>query len=104
MNKIWQSKKSIPLDKTIEKFTVGPDLEMDAKLVEYDVLASTAHAAMLSKMGHLKNSDLNSEDENLDIFTGKETPEKIETCYTCGKKFDMNKEEGARIFRIKKPI
>ncbi len=53
---------------------------------------------------HLKNSDLNSEDENLDIFTGKETPEKIETCYTCGKKFDMNKEEGARYRCEKYPL
>lgn len=71
MNKIWQSKKSVPLDKTIEKFTVGPDLEMDARLIEYDVVASTAHAAMLSKVGHLKKSDFGKLKKELKVIFEK---------------------------------
>jgi hypothetical protein len=53
---------------------------------------------------HLKNSDSNREAENPKIVTEKEEPEKIETCYTCGKKFDMNKEEGARYRCEKYPL
>ena len=30
--------------------------------------------------------------------------EKIETCYTCGKKFDMNKEDGSRYRYEKFPL
>lgn len=36
------------------------------------------------------NEKPNSEKEN------GEVNEKIETCYTCGKKFDMNKDDGSR--------
>ena len=48
MSKLWDKGK--PLDKKIEKFTVGNDHELDQKLVEYDCKASIAHAKMLREM------------------------------------------------------
>ena len=57
----------------------------------------------LKKSGS-KNSDSNSEAKNTKTVTGNGKTEKIETCYTCGKKFDMNKEEGARYRCEKYPL
>ena len=76
-SKIWQSKKSVPLDATIEKFTVGPDLDMDARLVKYDVIASTAHAAMLSKMGHLKKLEFSKLKKELKTILDKVEADKF---------------------------
>lgn len=45
--KLW--KKSFTTEKKIDQFTVGNDRELDLILVEYDVLASKAHAKMLAK-------------------------------------------------------
>jgi argininosuccinate lyase len=53
--KLWQ--KDYPLDKEIEKFTVGNDPIIDLLLVKYDCLASIAHAKMLSEMGILNNEE-----------------------------------------------
>ncbi len=55
--KLWQ--KDYELNKQIEKFTVGNDPLIDLNLVEYDCIASTAHAAMLTKIGILKKTDFN---------------------------------------------
>ena len=55
--KLWQ--KDYELNKHIEKFTVGNDPLIDLNLVEYDCIASTAHAAMLTKIGILKKTDFN---------------------------------------------
>lgn len=54
MSKLWDKGK--PLDKKIEKFTVGNDNALDQKLVEYDCKASIAHAKMLREM-HLISSE-----------------------------------------------
>lgn len=51
MTKLWDSGSG--LDRQIERFTVGEDHVLDAKLVKYDCLASMAHAGMLAKMGIL---------------------------------------------------
>ncbi len=48
MTKLWQQKK---LNKIVEKFTVGNDYLLDAKLLKYDCIASIAHARMLCKIG-----------------------------------------------------
>ena len=50
----------------------------------------------------LKNSDPNSEES--EIHRGNQEDEKIKTCYTCGKKFDMNKEDGSRYRYGKFPL
>ncbi len=49
--KLWQ--KGGGPDRRIEEFTVGNDPELDLELVEYDCLASIAHARMLKKIGIL---------------------------------------------------
>lgn len=47
--KLWQTKKSVPLDPVVEQFTIGTDRIFDRFLVEFDAIASAAHAAMLAK-------------------------------------------------------
>lgn len=47
--KLWQKKYN--LNKKIEKYTVGNDHLIDLNLVEYDCIASIAHAKMLNKIG-----------------------------------------------------
>jgi len=47
----------------------------------------------------------NQTDDNLHEKSKKNMKsEKIETCYTCGKKFDMNKEDGSRYRYEKFPL
>ncbi len=47
--KLWD--KGFSTDKKIDHFTVGNDRELDLVLAKYDVIASKAHAKMLSKAG-----------------------------------------------------
>ncbi len=49
--KLWGSDTHV--DPEVERFTVGDDCEVDRELVEYDCLASMAHAKMLRRMGVL---------------------------------------------------
>ena len=56
MGKLWQ--KDYDLDKTIERFTVGDDVELDLELAEFDVLGSIAHARMLARIGILTKTEL----------------------------------------------
>ncbi len=56
------------------------------------------------KKSPVKNSDSNLIREKTKNVTENQDKEKIETCYTCGKKFDMNKEEGARYRCEKYPL
>lgn len=51
----------------------------------------------------VKNSDSPLSEEKKKV-TENQDNEKIETCYTCGKKFDMNKEERARYRYQKYPL
>jgi argininosuccinate lyase len=48
MTKLWQ--KNYNIDKEIETFTIGNDFLLDKALINYDVLGSIAHAAMLNKI------------------------------------------------------
>ncbi len=80
--KIWE--KGIPIDKMIEKFTVGRDREMDLFLAPFDVLGSIAHVKMLNSIGLISNEELplilnelvqiywNTQNDNFEIESGIE--------------------------------
>src|SRR5690606_23700944 len=53
--KLWD--KGFSTDKKIDHFTVGNDRELDLLLARYDVIASTAHAKMLGKIGLLTEKE-----------------------------------------------
>ncbi|MFH0978253.1 MAG: argininosuccinate lyase [Candidatus Woesearchaeota archaeon] len=55
--KLWLDKD---LDKEVEKFTVGNDYLLDARLLNYDCIASIAHAKMLHKIGALSGKESKS--------------------------------------------
>ena len=50
--KLWQ-KKQTKITEAVDRFTVGDDRNWDVRLAPYDVMASKAHAQMLSKVGLL---------------------------------------------------
>lgn len=54
--KLWD--KGVPVDKAIERFTIGRDQEMDLFLAPYDVLGSIAHITMLESIGLLEKQEL----------------------------------------------
>ena len=55
--KLWSKEDN--LDKKVEKFTVGSDRLDDLHLAKYDVIASIAHAEMLSKCSIITKDDEN---------------------------------------------
>lgn len=55
MARLWD--KGVPLDERILRFTAGEDHILDARLVEYDVRASIAHARMLEDRNLLTSED-----------------------------------------------
>jgi argininosuccinate lyase len=54
--KLWE--KGTPVNKDIEKFTIGKDQEMDILLAKADVLGSMAHISMLESVGLLTKKEL----------------------------------------------
>lgn len=54
--KLWD--KGTQVDKTIEKFTIGNDAELDLNLAPFDALGNIAHITMLAEIGLLEKSDL----------------------------------------------
>ncbi|MDR2138515.1 MAG: argininosuccinate lyase [Tannerella sp.] len=54
--KLWE--KNIPVDRSVERFTVGKDREMDLYLAKHDVLGSMAHITMLESVGLLARDEL----------------------------------------------
>ncbi len=56
MSRLWD--KGTPLDERVLAYTAGDDYRLDARLVEYDVRASIAHAEMLGEQGLLSAADL----------------------------------------------
>ena len=54
--KLWE--KGIPVNKAIEKFTVGKDRELDIYLAPYDILGSMAHVTMLESVGLIDKDEL----------------------------------------------
>jgi len=55
MSRMWD--KGEPLDAIVLRYTAGEDHRLDARLVEYDVRASLAHAEMLRDAGLLAPED-----------------------------------------------
>jgi|SRR3989339_391945 len=55
MAKLWQ--KGYDVLEEIEAYTVGNDYIIDKDLLEWDIFGSLAHAAMLKKIGILKESE-----------------------------------------------
>lgn len=53
--KLWH--KGVNVDKQVEEFTVGNDYLLDKRLVEYDCIASIAHAKMLAKIKLLSQKE-----------------------------------------------
>ncbi len=53
--RLWD--KGQPLDERILRYTAGEDHQLDARLVQYDVRASIAHANMLNAQGLLNDDD-----------------------------------------------
>ena len=66
--KLWD--KGFSTDKKIDHFTVGNDRELDLQLAKYDVIASTAHAKMLGKIGLLSKEETDALVKELD-YIGK---------------------------------
>ena len=53
--RLWD--KGQPLDERVLRYTAGEDHLLDARLVEYDIRASVAHANMLCQQQLLSNDD-----------------------------------------------
>src|SRR5210317_1136793 len=53
--KLWD--KGLATDQKIDQYTVGNDRELDMQLAAYDVIASRAHARMLSTIGLITESE-----------------------------------------------
>lgn len=58
MSRLWE--KGEPVDDLVLRFTVGRDHLLDARLVAYDVRASSAHAEMLRDAGWLDPAECES--------------------------------------------
>jgi argininosuccinate lyase len=64
MSRLWE--KGLPLDERVLRYTAGEDHRLDARLVEYDVRGSVAHARMLAAQGYLAQEDCDAIVEGLE--------------------------------------
>jgi len=55
MSRLWE--KGLPLDERVLRYTAGEDHLLDARLVDYDVKGSIAHAEMLAETGLITDED-----------------------------------------------
>ncbi len=55
MSRLWE--KGLPLDERVLRYTAGEDHVLDARLVDYDVRGSIAHAEMLEAQGLISRAD-----------------------------------------------
>ena len=55
MSRLWE--KGLPLDERVLRYTAGEDHVLDARLVEYDVRGSIAHAEMLAAQNLISHDD-----------------------------------------------
>jgi len=69
MEKLWQKDKEV--EKSVEKFTVGNDREMDMQLAPFDVLGSLAHTRMLNEIGLMNDEDLKQVQDGLKVIFGE---------------------------------
>lgn len=101
--KLWD--KGYKVDNLISEFTVGNDYIFDYEIIEYDCIASIAHAKMLGKIEILKQNEVNRLIKGLEeiIKLHKEGKFKInkedEDCHTAIEKFLTDKygEVGKKI-------
>ena len=63
MTRLWD--KGTPLDDRVLQFTAGEDHTLDERLVRYDVLASIAHARMLTARGLITPDDFKAIEKGL---------------------------------------
>jgi argininosuccinate lyase len=84
--KLWQKKFNV--NKEIESYTVGDDPTIDLNLVLWDCVASSAHAAMLKKIGILNNQECIKLKEELGAIIRLDEknkfviPQELEDCHT----------------------
>ncbi|MFN4189516.1 MAG: argininosuccinate lyase [Pseudothermotoga sp.] len=101
--KLWH--RGYELDQFIERFTVGKDYITDMELIKYDIIASIAHAKMLSKMGYITQKELEQikdalEELRLLVEQGKfQIKQEDEDCHTAIENFLVQKlgETGKKI-------
>ncbi len=55
--KLWQKDQSVNTSEWVERYTAGRDVELDQRLVPYDVLATLAHARGLLHIGLLREDE-----------------------------------------------
>ena len=55
MSRLWE--KGLPLDERVLHYTAGEDHRLDARLVDYDVRGSIAHAEMLAAQALISHDD-----------------------------------------------
>jgi len=63
VSRLWE--KGLPLAERVLRYTAGEDHRLDARLVPYDVRGSTAHAAMLARVGLITDEDAGAIAEGL---------------------------------------
>lgn len=66
MSKLWQ--KDTETERSVEKFTVGNDRELDYQLAAFDVLGSLAHTRMLESIGLMDKKDLDEVQAGLKVI------------------------------------
>ncbi len=66
MSKLWQ--KDTETERSVEKFTVGNDRELDNQLAAFDVLGSLAHTRMLESIGLMGKEDLDQVQAGLKLI------------------------------------
>ncbi len=66
MSKLWQ--KDTKTERSVEKFTVGNDRELDNQLAAFDVLGSLVHTRMLESIGLLDKNDLDQVQAGLKVI------------------------------------
>ncbi|MFH1586623.1 MAG: argininosuccinate lyase [Candidatus Diapherotrites archaeon] len=67
--KLWKKDK-VSIDKEVEEFIAGNDVLLDGKLVEFDCIASAAHAKMLHSIGVLSGEELGDLEKCLEEIIG----------------------------------
>ncbi|MGB0280496.1 MAG: lyase family protein [Flavobacteriaceae bacterium] len=72
--KLWQ-KKQTTVTEAVDRFTVGDDRHWDVRLAPYDIMASKAHAQMLSKVGLLTTNEADALCRELDNIMALVTKE-----------------------------
>jgi argininosuccinate lyase len=61
--KLWE--KNTKIEKSVERFTIGKDRELDLQLASFDVLGSLAHTQMLQSIGLLTSDELKAIQQEL---------------------------------------